>query len=319
MTTLRPPQYQCLRALRRTIEPLRPIIPRAACRALQSPRHRSLSTTKSTSAETPNISQTQYESPTPVFPSAQSQHPLPRRRRRGLYYAIVFLLLGTTGGTFLRLTVAPPGLPPQGSDEDQYLQSKIQAAGAALPIVQRLSADPSWTSWDAYAGVSRTPVEGRISHAETRITSGPMAGSSGLAFQRIFHNASTGEVVTVVYFGAGLAGWPGVVHGGAIATVLDESMGRCAILRFPARTGVTANLDLSYRAPTLTNNFYIIRSQPMVTDGDEVVAADGSRRSDRKLWTQARMETEKGKLCVEAKALFVVPKVIQLKPLAEGF
>ncbi|KAI1261555.1 hypothetical protein F5Y18DRAFT_419508 [Xylariaceae sp. FL1019] len=317
---LRPSQHVCLRALPRPINSLRPGIHRATCRALKTPGHSSFSTTtRSTSAAIPNVSRTEYRPPTSESPSGQTQPPLPRRRRRGLYYAVVFLLLGTTGGTFLRLTVAPPALPPQGSDEDQYLQAKIQAAGAALAIVRELSADPSWTSWDAYAGVSRTPVDGRISHAETRITSGPMAGSSGLAFQRIFHNISTGEVVTVVYFGAGLAGWPGVVHGGAIATVLDESMGRCAILRFPARTGVTANLDLSYRAPTLTNNYYVIRSQPIVTETDEVVAADGSRRSDRKLWTQARMETVKGKLCVEAKALFVVPKALQLKPLAQGF
>jgi acyl-coenzyme A thioesterase PaaI-like protein len=189
--------------------------------------------------------------------------------------------------------------------------------------VQQLSIDPAWTSWDAYAGTDdTTPLPGSprgISAAQTRITSGPMAGSSGLAFQRVFHNASTGEVVSIVYFGAALSGWPGVVHGGALATLLDESLGRCALLRFPSRTGVTANLEMRYRAPTLTNDFYVIHATPVVSEGDEVVGTDGTRKSDRKLWVNGTLASEKGKIYVEAKALFVVPKGFELRPLAQGF
>ncbi|KAI0195831.1 HotDog domain-containing protein [Xylaria flabelliformis] len=258
-------------------------------------------------------------SPTPS-PSPSPQRP--KRRRRGLYYAALFLLLGTVTGTLVRITISPPALPTRGSDQDIYLQQKIQAQGARLSIVQQLSADPSWTSWEAYAGIPETasPDNPRgLSAAQSRITSGPMSGSSGLAFQRIFHNASTGEVVTVVYFGAGVAGWPGVVHGGALATVLDESLGRCAILRFPSRTGVTANLDLQYRAPTLTNNFYVIRTRPVPSEDDDVVGKDGIRKGDRKLWVRGTLETEKGKVAVDAKGLFVVPRTYKLRPLVEGF
>ncbi|KAI1114673.1 HotDog domain-containing protein [Nemania sp. NC0429] len=255
------------------------------------------------------------------------QRPERRRRVRGIYYAAVFLLLGAIGGTFARITIAPPPLPAAGSDKDVYLQAKIRERGAALPLVQQLSADPSWTSWDAYAGVAATATATAdatqgprgISAVQSRITSGPMAGSSGLAFQRIFHNASTGEVVTVVYFGAALAGWPGVVHGGALATLLDESLGRCAILKFPSHTGVTANLELQYRAPTLTNAFYVIRTTPVVSEGDDVVGRDGVRKGDRKLWVWGTLETEKGKVAVEAKALFVVPKGYKLRPLVQDF
>ncbi|KAI0551358.1 hypothetical protein F4679DRAFT_136174 [Xylaria curta] len=259
-------------------------------------------------------SQPDHDSPTPS--------PRPKRPRRGLYYVVLFLLLGTTAGTLARITIAPPALPNRGSDQDIYLQQKIQAQGSRLSIVQQLSADPSWTSWEAYAGIPETASPDnprRLSAAQSRITSGPMSGSSGLAFQRIFHNASTGEVVTVVYFGAGVAGWPGVVHGGALATVLDESLGRCAILRFPSRTGVTANLDLQYRAPTLTNNFYVIRTRPVPSEDDDVVGADGIRKGDRKLWVRGTLETEKGKVVVNAKGLFVVPRTYKLRPLVEGF
>ncbi len=146
-----------------------------------------------------------------------------------------------------------------------------------------------------------------------------MSGSSGLAFQRVFHNAGTGEVVTVVYFGGAVAGFPGVVHGGALATVLDESLGRCAIFRFPTRTGVTANLEMQYRAPTLTSNFYVIRAAPLASRDDDVVGPDGVRKADRKLWVRGTLETEAGKVAVEAKGLFVVPKTYKLQPLLDGF
>ncbi|KAI1809673.1 hypothetical protein GGS20DRAFT_266107 [Poronia punctata] len=294
---------------------------------LRNPRasQRHFVVSRSFAARSPKILQNQASAATtaaaetPLDTASPSHSPKPsrRRRHRGLYYATLFLILGTAAGTFVRITIAPPTLPIPGSDEDAYLQSKIQSTGAALPIVERLSRDPSWASWDAYAGVPRTPQAtnpGGISAAQSRITSGPMAGSSGLAFQRVFHNAATGELVTVVYFGAGLAGWPGIVHGGALATVLDESLGRCAILRFPSRTGVTANLEMQYRAPTLTNNFYVIRTEPIAR-----TESDGVPKSDRKLWVRGSLETENGKVCVEAKALFVVPRGYELRPLVQGF
>ncbi|KAI1362471.1 hypothetical protein F5Y08DRAFT_272670 [Xylaria arbuscula] len=237
--------------------------------------------------------------------------PSPKRpKRRRLLYAVVLILFGAGIGTGARITLIPPDLPPPGSEQDIYLHNKIQAQGNALPIIKELSADPAWTSWDAYSGVTA---------ARTRITSGPMSGFAGLAFQRIFHNAATGEVVTVVYFGAGLAGFPGIVHGGALATLLDESLGRCAILRFPSRTGVTANLELKYRAPTLTNRFYVIRARPVASHDDDVVGKDGVRKGDRKLWVKGTLEVVDGKVAVEANGLFVVPRGYTLRPLVEGF
>lgn len=55
---------------------------------------------------------------------------------------------------------------------------------------------------------------------------GVMSGTRGLGVQRAFWNAETREMVAVVWIGGGLAGWPGVAHGGAIATVMEEVMAR---------------------------------------------------------------------------------------------
>jgi len=106
------------------------------------------------------------------------------------------------------------------------------------------------------------------------------------------------------------------VHGGLIATVLDESLGRCAIARFPVQTGMTARLEFNYRRTTATNAFHVVRAWPV---------AEGS--TDRKSFAAGRLETVDGKICVEANGLFVVPKKvpqaalkpIELKKLEEGF
>lgn len=246
-------------------------------------------------------------------PSTTSPNPPPpRRRRRGIYYGTFFLAIGLTFGTLIRLALQPPSLPAPDSPEDIYLTSKIRERGASLPLVRSLSSDPSWTSWDAYSDLQPSPSQ-PLNLIKSRITSGPLGGARGLAFQRVFWNAATGEVLSVVYFGPGTSGWPGVVHGGALATVLDESLGRCAILRFPARTGVTARLELTYRAPTLTAGYYVVRARPMPREGDDPA------KSDRKMWIEGTLESLEGRVCVEAKALFVVPKGVKLKPFVEGF
>lgn len=111
----------------------------------------------------------------------------------------------------------------------------------------------------------------------------------------------------MIWFGGAIAGWPGVTHGGVIATIFDESMGRCAIRQFPANTGVTANLELNYLKPVITNSFYIIRAVP------------DQGATDKKCWVSARLETLEGRVCVEAKALFVVPKKFQTRKIGGQF
>lgn len=251
-----------------------------------------------TTTESTTISDTQPEG------HQSAPKPKPKRRRRGYVYAAIFFLAGTSIGSLFRLSVSPPPLPEPGTKEDGYILESIHEQAEKLPVVQALSADPAYESWHAY-------TDRKEGGRPPSITSGPMSGCRGLAYQRIFHNAATGEMVSVVYFGGGLAGFPGVVHGGTLATILDESMGRCAIYRFPARMGVTANLDLTYKKPTLTNAFYVVRTRPVLSDDDEAAAKDGTKKSDRKLWVHGTIETQDGKVTVESKSLFVVPKNTQ--------
>lgn len=81
-------------------------------------------------------------------------------------------------------------------------------------------------------------------------------------------------------------------------------------------TGVTANLNITYKRPTVSNGFYVIRAQPL----PEGVANDRPGKStDSKGYVAATLETLDGKVCVEATALYVSPKGFEVKEIYEGF
>lgn len=99
-----------------------------------------------------------------------------------------------------------------------------------------------------------------------------------------------------------------MVHGGALGTVIDENLGRVAIRHFPARTGVTANLHINYRAPVDSQSFYSLHT-----------TLDQARSTDRKAFAKCEVRDMRGRLCVEATGLFVVPKTLELQKVGEHF
>ncbi|KAJ5657413.1 uncharacterized protein N7484_001062 [Penicillium longicatenatum] len=233
--------------------------------------------------------------------TAAPQSPSGRSRwTRRLIYASIFGVLGIAAGGALDSKISAP--PPPGSPEDRIYMKEIEAVyEGGLPIVQELRQNPDWEESGVYQGM---PDESRAH----RLTSKALAGSRGIALQRVFSNAKEKKVVSVVYLGSGLEGWPTMIHGGALATVIDENMGRAAIRHFPERTGVTANMDLNYRAPVYSGLFYTFHTR-----------LDQERSTDRKAYTICEVRDLTGKVCVEATGLFVVPKKFKLASIGERF
>ncbi|CAN3376001.1 hypothetical protein DIRU0_E19504 [Diutina rugosa] len=66
--------------------------------------------------------------------------------------------------------------------------------------------------------------------------------------------------VTFFHLGNRLTGHAGVIHGGLLATLLDELTCRLAFQAFPSKRGVTANLNINYRQPTLMDTYIMIKS-----------------------------------------------------------
>ncbi|KAK2760257.1 hypothetical protein FQN54_002325 [Arachnomyces sp. PD_36] len=182
--------------------------------------------------------------------------------------------------------------PIPGSAEDKLDMNEIRATYELLPVVAELRANPDFAELEPDDREEASEEEkGRYLQA------GPMAGSRGLAIRRTFWNEKEKLAASIVFFGPGLEGWPSFVHGGAISVVLDERLGRVALRIFPERDGVTANLNIDYRAPVISGNFYTVYAK-----------YDAEKSTERKAYVDGTILDIAGNLCAEATGLFVVPK-----------
>lgn len=66
------------------------------------------------------------------------------------------------------------------------------------------------------------------------LTETTLAGPDLLGPQRAFWSAGDQELVLVAWFGWHLNGWPTIVHGGAIATVMSDAMSRAVGCMHPS-------------------------------------------------------------------------------------
>ena len=110
--------------------------------------------------------------------------------------------------------------------------------------------------------------------------------------------------IQICYIGSGICGYPGVAHGGFLATMLDDGFFRCLSMAFPFRVMMTAHLELDYEAPTFTDQFVVLRVKIGKVDG-------------RKAWVEGQIETlvdnwtESPTVLVRADALFVEPTAVR--------
>ena len=98
-------------------------------------------------------------------------------------------------------------------------------------------------------------------------------------------------VVGEIYFGTSTEGPPGHVHGGAIASILDEAMSLACFLS--KRMVLAARLEVDLRAPLKLETFTIVTSQLTQVDG-------------RKCFTAATLGSG-DTLHAESKGLFISP------------
>ncbi|KAH6630522.1 HotDog domain-containing protein [Chaetomium sp. MPI-SDFR-AT-0129] len=230
------------------------------------------------------------------------QKPRSRWRPPSILLAIGCTILGLSAGTSARLLLSPPTPPEPHTEEDAYTTRVLHDQAAKLPVVQLLTAGVAageYESWDAYESLS---PEQRAQH----ISAGALAGSRGVGgYQKVFWNKATGELVSVIFFGPATTGWPGVVHGGCLATILDESCGRAAFKdkEWGGRAGMTAKLGLEYKKVTMANGFYVVRVR--VKREEELPEEERGKRH-YKCWVVAQVEDAvTGAVNVTADALFV--------------
>ncbi len=76
--------------------------------------------------------------------------------------------------------------------------------------------------------------------------------------QLIFRSEGA-QIMADFSVGEGHQGFPGVAHGGVLASILDETMGRVPVLEH--RWVMTARLELRYRAPAPINTPLLVRAE----------------------------------------------------------
>jgi len=211
-------------------------------------------------------------------------------------------------GTFLALSFAPPVLTPliMGSmptdvetlsmyDAPDDFSREIDEHIRESALAQSLRANPDFIESRPHLKI---PAEVR----QHNLTAGTLAGPGMIAVPPYYFNEKDGKsMVQIFYVGADCSGHPGIVHGGFLATMLDEGLARCAFPAMPNKVGVTANLQINYLRPTMAGQYLVLRATTTKVDG-------------RKAWAEGWIESlevaegEEPQKLVEATALFVEPK-----------
>ncbi|KAI9339320.1 HotDog domain-containing protein [Obelidium mucronatum] len=142
----------------------------------------------------------------------------------------------------------------------------------SLPLVHRLLADhtlvafrPSFTvltedqkndsgNWFVFpGGLGVAKNDPKAENAElwkkSLIRGATLHGESRIEHALQAFNESDNVLVTIARFGDAMCGHQGLVHGGLISAFFDDQFGTLFSLFSKGESGVTANLNVNYRAP----------------------------------------------------------------------
>jgi uncharacterized protein (TIGR00369 family) len=114
------------------------------------------------------------------------------------------------------------------------------------------------------------------------------ANSTGMQLE--FMLAEDGSVVCLTEIADRFDGHPSYLHGGVIATLLDEAMSKS--IRARGLTAMTGRMEIDYLRP-------VPSGAPLRMEGC-IVRSEG-----RKHWTEARILNARGTALAQAKGLFI--------------
>lgn len=132
-------------------------------------------------------------------------------------------------------------------------------------LVKQLREDPDVEESRYYDAVP-------ILHRENMLTTGLLAGKGVLTVEPlVFRNTKTGKSYVFYHVGNRMDGHDGIVHGGLLATLMDEGLTRCGFPFLPSKYGVTASLVLNYRSPVRSDSYIVLVSEVEEAKGRKVI------------------------------------------------
>lgn len=186
--------------------------------------------------------------------------------------AIGFLVILELGTELLPLPFEP------GSEEDREALALLAEDFDSLPMVQELrntylqdketgALTKQWQEWPAYKALSdpTSPIASR-QRRQSSLGAGTLRGSRAFAAQYVFHDPTHNMAIVIINFGEAVTGWPGNVHGGAIATCFDESFARVAGRALDQKALVTANMNIDYIDPVKPGQWHALLIAPARND-----------------------------------------------------
>jgi 3'-phosphoadenosine 5'-phosphosulfate synthase len=154
------------------------------------------------------------------------------------------------------------------------------------PVALQLRSRPEYSESRPHLKVP----EAQRSH---NLTGGTLMGPGKIVVPPFVWSEEGGKsLVSISYLGTDLCG--------LLATMLDEGLARCCFAALPNKIGMTANLNINYRAPAPASAFVVLRAKTTKVEG-------------RKAWVTGHIETLVGEgetpvILVEATALFIEPR-----------
>jgi len=193
--------------------------------------------------------------------------------------------------TFIAPRPAPPPPDPKLPETQAYVE-RLEEQLQKLPILLKHRAAEDREAWYEVRPYQTYSEERRVNS----LTAGALRGPGLLALPPLVRaRRDESEGFILVHVGRGLCGHDGIVHGGLLATLLDEGLARTATQNLPEKVGVTANLTVNYRAPTRADQFIVMRVRLLEANG-------------RKARVSGTIEDLDGNVLIEASGLFVQPR-----------
>ena len=227
----------------------------------------------------------------------------PSGLRKGLSWAFFGLTFSTIGAVGAWKAMNARGMGFYSDEDSLRAYTPAEADEEARRIEETINTHPLVAEMRQRTDLteSRPHMKMPGEYRARSLTGGALLGAGKITVPPYSWNDAEGrEMVAVFYVGDDLCGHPGIVHGGLLATVLDEGLGRCCFKSLPHSIAVTANLKIDYRKPTPAGSFLVLRAQTTKVEG-------------RKAWVKGHLEGlaapgEKPIVFAEAEGLFISPK-----------
>ncbi|HET6899950.1 MAG TPA: PaaI family thioesterase [Vicinamibacteria bacterium] len=112
---------------------------------------------------------------------------------------------------------------------------------------------------------------------------------STVGLKLTFADDGVGEVRCEYVIRPEYQGYPGIAHGGIVAAILDEVVGRVALIGDPNHFMMTVRMEITYRQPVPVDTKLTILGRPVKMGGRLVRAAGEVRLPDGSVAVEAEL------------------------------